>query len=295
MPRNRQFFDHKGRRLAYEIRGEGDRTVVLLHGLTLPGHVNGIVADMLVERGNRVVMLDLLGHGDSDKARHASEHRLEYAAQQVIALLDHLEIEQAVVGGMSLGANVTLEVAVRYPERTLGAICEMPVLERGLMGVSIALFPLLVGLRFGGPLVRGLFGAVRRLPRTGHDVVDAVLDTGSNDPRAMAAIMHGYATGPVCPPKEEREAIEAPILVIGHKGDVMHPMDDAEALIAEVPNGRLVQSRSFFELRTKPARLVGEMADFLDEVFDARDAAVAKATKVTKAKGATRKKAAARG
>jgi len=36
-------------------------------------------------------------------------------AEQVVALLDHLEVEQAVVGGTSLGANVALETAALAP------------------------------------------------------------------------------------------------------------------------------------------------------------------------------------
>ena len=49
--------------------------------------------------------------------------------EQVVALLDHLGAEQAVIGGTSLGANVSLEVADIAPERVRGLILEMPVLD----------------------------------------------------------------------------------------------------------------------------------------------------------------------
>jgi pimeloyl-ACP methyl ester carboxylesterase len=227
--------------------------------------VNGHVATQLANRGNRVILLDLLGHGRSDKPTHASEHRLEYACEQVVALLDHLDLDQAVIGGMSLGANVSLQVAVAHPHRVRALVCEMPVLERGTIGVMLTLLPLIGALRYGGPLVRGLFSAAQRLPRTNNEPLNAVLDAGG-DPRAMAAVMHGYTLGPACPTPLQRRAITTPALVIGHRGDWMHPLDDAEALVKELPASTLIQADSFLEMRTRPDRLIGEIAGFLDDV-----------------------------
>lgn len=239
---------------------------MLLHGLLLPAWVNGAVASLLGDRGYRVVLFDLLGHGRSDKPTHAAEHRLEYAGEQVLALLDHLGVDAAVIGGMSLGANVSLEVAVRAPERVRGLICEMPVLERGVIPVSLTLFPLLVALRYGGPVVRAAFRFAQQAPRTGNEPLDAVLDT-AGEPRAMAAVLHGYTSGPVCPPRRSRERIGAPALVIAHPKDWMHPIDDGRALARELPDATLLEARSMLELRTRPDRLVEEIAAFLDRVW----------------------------
>ena len=52
----------------------------------------------------------------------------------MVALLDHLEIDEAVVDGTSLGANTTLEVAALAPERLRGMVLEMPVLDNALLG-----------------------------------------------------------------------------------------------------------------------------------------------------------------
>ncbi len=103
-------FDQRG-----SMRGAAKRPVVLVHGLLLPrAHHNGL-ADALADRGNRVVLIDLLGHGDSDKPAHARHYTMELFARQVVALLDHLDLGEAVIGGTSLGANVTLEVAAHSP------------------------------------------------------------------------------------------------------------------------------------------------------------------------------------
>jgi pimeloyl-ACP methyl ester carboxylesterase len=259
--------------LAYETRGTGNGDpFVLIHGLLLPSWVNGEIATRLAARGHRVILFDLLGHGRSDKPLHASEHRLEYAGEQVVALLDHLGVRRAVIGGMSLGANVSLEVAIKAPDRVSALVCEMPVLERGTVGVMLTLFPLLLALRFGGRPLASLFGLVKRLPRTAHEAFDAMLDTG-DDPRAMAAVMHGYTAGPVCPPAAERARIEVPVLVIGHGRDWMHPLNDAEALMAELPHARLVRANHFFELRTRPDRLMAEIIEFVDAVAGGSGAA----------------------
>lgn len=258
-------FRYRDWTLAYEARGEGERPFILIHGLLLPSWVNGQVATLLAERGNRVLLLDLIGHGRSDQPVDASVHRLEYAAEQVVALMDHLGLDDAVIGGMSLGANVSLETAVRFPERVRAIVAEMPVLESGAVPVAVTLFPLMMALRHGGPPLRALFRAVQHLPRTANEPLNAVLDTGGN-PEAMAAVMHGYGTGPMCPPVSERMKIAAPTLVIGHRWDWMHVLSDAEHLVDELPNGRLVNARHFLEMRTRPDRLVAEVATFLDEV-----------------------------
>ena len=252
--------------LSHETRGTGDRVLVLIHGLLTPSWINGEIATRLAARGHRVVLFDLLGHGRSDKPLHASEHRLEYAGSQTLALLDHLGVERAVIGGMSLGANVALEVAARAPERVAGLVCEMPVLERGAPGVMLTLFPLLAALRIAGRPLGVLFRAVGRLPRTAHEPFNAVLDTGG-DPRGMAAVMHGYAAGPVCPPGDQRRSITAPTLVIGHRRDWMHPLSDAQALVAELPDASFAEARSLLEMRARPERLVAEIAAFLDRVW----------------------------
>jgi pimeloyl-ACP methyl ester carboxylesterase len=90
-------------KLSYEIYGVGDRVLVWLHGLLLDANLSRGLARRLAAKGNRVVLLDLLGHGRSDKPRHAGLHRMDLYAEQVLCLLDELGVDQAVLGGVSLG------------------------------------------------------------------------------------------------------------------------------------------------------------------------------------------------
>ena len=134
-------------RLAYEIHGSGDRVLVWLHGLLLDSNLSRHLARALAARGNRVVLLDLLGHGHSDKPRHAGPLRMDLYAEQVVCLLDELAVDQAVLGGVSLGTNVSLMAAVAVPDRVRGLVLEMPVLESAVPAAISVFLPLLLVVR----------------------------------------------------------------------------------------------------------------------------------------------------
>src|SRR3954453_18787098 len=102
-------FRYGEHRIAYEVEGEGDRVLVLIHGLLMNRRMYDRLAPEMASRGNRVVTVDLLGHGDSDKPTDMRIYSMSSFAKQVAALVDHLDLRSPVVGGTSLGANVSLE------------------------------------------------------------------------------------------------------------------------------------------------------------------------------------------
>src|SRR5271163_5176009 len=130
------FFKFEGQRIAYTEFGGGPaelasggvrgrtarsapataRAVILLHGLLLSQEMHRALAEDLAARGNRVITLDLLGHGHSDRPRDMWRYSMATYGQQVVALMDHLQIEKAVVMGTSLGANAALEIAAHSPQ-----------------------------------------------------------------------------------------------------------------------------------------------------------------------------------
>lgn len=265
------FFEHDGQRIAYSTFGEGPRTLLLMPGLLLSQRMQEPLAEALAARGNHVVVMDPLGHGRSDRPRDMWRYSMTTFGGQAIALLDHLGIDEAVIGGTSLGANVTLEVAAAAPRRVRGMLVEMPVLDNALLGAAIGFTPLLVALTFGEPVMKLVQRVARLVPRAPLPLVgEIVVDWVSQDPGPSGAVLQGLFFGRIAPHRDIRRTLEAPALVIGHRRDPIHPFSDAGMLAEELPNGRLLNASSILELRTRPERLTGEIGDFLDACWAPR-------------------------
>jgi pimeloyl-ACP methyl ester carboxylesterase len=267
MGARRRSFRHDGYRLVYDEYGTSGHPLVLLPGLLLSRKMHAALAQALAERGNHVYVLDFLGHGDSDRPRDMARYTMPLLGDQVIGLLDHLELEEVVLGGTSLGANVALDVMTKTPERLRGAIVEMPVLDNALLGCAIAFTPLLVYLTFGSPLARLVARGARLVPRGANDLFDVGLDWVSQDPGPSSAVLQGLFFGRIAPPRTERALVETRTLVIGHPRDPVHPFSDADELARELRNARLLDANSILELRISPERLTNEIARFVDECW----------------------------
>ncbi len=267
---------YEGHRIEYESYGEGDRLLILVHGLLMSRRMYDRLAPELAERGNRVVCVDLLGHGGSDRPEDLRLYSMPLFARQVAALLDHLEAPSAVVGGTSLGANVALELAVSEPERARALFIEMPVLDNALPAVVAVFAPLLLGLRLGRPAFELVSRITSAIPRS-FPLIDLGLDWVRQSPGPSGAVLEGLLLGETAPHREERLRIEQPALVIGHPRDPLHPFSDAGMLVDELPDARLLEATSILEWRLTPGRLTGELASFLDEIWDMAESPVATA------------------
>ncbi|MDA0183532.1 alpha/beta hydrolase [Solirubrobacter phytolaccae] len=264
-------FSIDGQRLAYAEYGSGPKLTILLHGLLFNQRFHEALAHDLAERGHRLVALDLLGHGESDRPTDKWRYSMPSFGAQVEALLDELGEREAVILGTSLGANVALELAVRAPDRVRGMVVEMPVLDHALIGCALAFTPLMVALTAGEPAMRAVSRLTRLIPRRRLPwQADILLDWVRQDPAPSAAVFQGLFFDRIAPPRDERAAITAPTLVIGHQFDLVHPFSDAGMLADELPNARLLQAHSLVELRVSPLRLTNEIAGFLDECWRPR-------------------------
>jgi pimeloyl-ACP methyl ester carboxylesterase len=264
------YFRHDGQQLAYTVHGDGPRVTVLMPGLLLSQKMQIPLARELAARGSRVVTFDPLGHGESDRPRDMWRYSMSAFAGQAVALLDHLGIERAIVGGTSLGANVTLEVAALAPERLQGMVIEMPVLDNAIPACAAAFTPLLFALTFGEPVMAAVARFARRVPRTGMPfLLELALDAISQDPAPGGAVIQGIIFGRTAPPREQRRTFQAPALVIGHPRDPVHPFSDADMLAGELPNARLIDANSIIELRTRPERLTARIAEFIERCWAA--------------------------
>lgn len=259
------FFDSGSghERLEYTEYGAGPHWVVLLHGLTMPRRMHQPLARALAVEGLHVVTLDLLGHGRSDRPADPLVYSMTAFAHQVVALLDHLGAEQAVVGGTSLGANVSLEVAAEAPDRVKGLIIEMPVLDNALEAGILAFVPVLFAARFAPFTVNGLRMLTRPVPRGLVPFWAGIaLDTLDQRADSVAAVLHGVIFGRVAPSSRQRRRIAAPALIIGHTADPIHPFADSRMLAEELGGAEFVRAASVLEWRVRPDRLNAKAAEF---------------------------------
>ncbi len=259
-------FLYNGQRIAFTDYGEGDRVLVLVHGLLMNRHMFDHLAPEMASRGIRVIAVDLLGHGSSDKPADMRAYTMTTFADQLAALIDHLGIDRPVVGGTSLGANCALEMATRHPRAARALLIEMPVLDNALVAAGLIFLPILLSLRVAKPVLRGVAAITNRIPRTNF-LVDIWLDWTRRPPEASEAVLEGVLFGRTAPPREERELIGLPALVIGHPRDPLHPFTDSDMLVEEMPRARLVNAESIFEWRVSPGRLDDELAAFVTEAY----------------------------
>jgi pimeloyl-ACP methyl ester carboxylesterase len=169
------------------------------------------LATELAERGHRVVTLDLLGHGLSDRPTDMACYSMPLFAGQAVALLDHLGVERAVVGGTSLGANVTLEVGAQAPGRVRGMLVEMPVLDHALPAGAAVFTPIMLALTLGRPAMSMVSQLTRMVPGALLPFwVDVALDMVRQDPGPSGAVIQGILFDRVAPPGWVRRTLEAP-------------------------------------------------------------------------------------
>lgn len=108
-----------GNSIHYEVHGEG-RPVILLHGIcvSFAGNYSGFGwIESLCQQGLQVIGLDFLGHGKSDKPHDPPAYGTHNLAADVMALMDHLQLETASLVGFSMGSVVALHLLHTYPKR----------------------------------------------------------------------------------------------------------------------------------------------------------------------------------
>ena len=109
----------RGQRLHYSDSGGSGMPLVLGHGFLMDGDMFDLQVEALSDR-HRVITWDQRGHGRTVSTAEAFSYW--DSADDLAALLDHLGVERAVIGGMSQGGFVALRFALRYPARTAALV-----------------------------------------------------------------------------------------------------------------------------------------------------------------------------
>ena len=180
-------FTSSGVKIFYTVQGSGT-PVVLIHGLHSSGTMNwtmpGITAALA--QNHRVIVMDCRGHGKSDKPETDAVYGITMA-EDVVALLTHLDVRKAHIVGYSMGGMIALKTAVLHPERVQGMLlCGMGWLQDGSTLQSfwehIPVRERLIGGRSGPACMKGM----ARLAVTEAEVnalkMPAAIIVGDRDP-----------------------------------------------------------------------------------------------------------------
>jgi pimeloyl-ACP methyl ester carboxylesterase len=242
-----RFVERDGVRLAVNEAGEGT-PVVLLHGLTATGRYVVMGSRALERSGHRVVAFDARGHGRSDPAPDPEAYTYPELGLDLIAVLDQLEIERAVLAGASMGAHTLLWLALREPERVAGVVVITPSYEAEAQDDPARLArwdALSEGLRTGG--VEGFVAAYGEpgVPEAMRETVIKVIRQRlalHEHPSAVADALRWVPRSRPFAELGELAAIRAPAVVVASndEADPGHPQAVGEAYARAIPGARLI-------------------------------------------------------
>jgi pimeloyl-ACP methyl ester carboxylesterase len=207
--------------IAYLDEGAGE-PIVLVHGFASSKQINWVNpgwVSTLMRAGRRVIALDNRGHGQSSKLYDPAAYHSAIMAEDVRALLDHLEIERADVMGYSMGARIAAYLAVDHPERVRSLIL-------GGLGIHLVEgvgLPESIADALEAPSLADVSDPTGRVFR-------AFAEQTKSDLKALAACMRGSRQ---TLSREQVGAIGVPVLVaVGTKDDVA---GSAQELAAAIP------------------------------------------------------------
>jgi pimeloyl-ACP methyl ester carboxylesterase len=228
------YFIHEGIRFHYIDLGEGT-PFVFQHGLG--GSTEQIQNIFIPPAGIRLLSFDFRGHGETNEIGPEEKLGFETFGSDLAAFLDHLNLEKAIIGGISMGAAVSLNFVLRYPSRTTGSVFSRPAwLDQPM-----------------NPEIRDLFREVARLirgmePQIGRYMLatyEPYLELARKSPAAAESFLsyfdypHAKTTAvkylamPADQPCLDRRLwknIKTPVLVMANSMDPVHPMEYGKAL-----------------------------------------------------------------
>jgi pimeloyl-ACP methyl ester carboxylesterase len=111
------FVERDGVRVAYEVYGEGEPTVLLMPTWSIIHSRHWKLQIPYLARYSRVLTFDGRGNGGSDRPTEPEAYREEEFAADALAVMDATETERAVLVSLSRGAERTLLLAASHPER----------------------------------------------------------------------------------------------------------------------------------------------------------------------------------
>lgn len=236
-----------GQRIAVQSSGGDGPAVLLAHGLTATHRYVLMGSRALERRGCNVIGYDARGHGESQPATEPSDYGYPSLVDDAFGVLGHLDVDSAVIVGVSMGAHTATAMALSNPSRVSGLVLVTPAFdptvaacERDLArwdeladaladnGTGGFLEVFADGGAKGpwGPVVRRAVAQRMALHRHPESVADALRCVPRSAPFSDPA---------------DLASVECPVAVVGSRDDADpgHPLDVARKWAEWLPSARL--------------------------------------------------------
>jgi pimeloyl-ACP methyl ester carboxylesterase len=258
MSNARSFETSDGTCLNVDVAGEG-LPVVFLHGLC--GDSSQTAEVFPVESGFRRITIEARGHG---RSQSGPLERLSIAtfADDVTAYVETRLDGPVVIGGISMGAAISLRIAVRRPDLVQALVLARPAWLTAAAPLNMApnaeVGHLLAHLPPPAAKAAFLAGpAGQRLAAEAPDNLASLAGFFAREPIAVtAALLTAISKDGPGVTENDLSGIAAPTLVIGHELDVVHPIDYARQLSKKIPQA------GFAQVTPKAESRAGYVADF---------------------------------
>jgi pimeloyl-ACP methyl ester carboxylesterase/predicted glycosyltransferase len=289
-PDSEGFVERDGQRLFYEVYGEGEETIFLLPTWSLVHSRHWKMQIHYLARRFRVLVMDGLGNGRSDRCRDPERYAPVEFARDCLAVMDATGTERAVMVSLSTGAQYQLELARLAPERIAGAVFVGPMLPYTPSHLSFLTHPLtpafsrsvhlpwpiswahMSGGHWRQNYLKSAEWFISRAlpephsPKAIEDGIGWALDT---DPETLiASLAHGQFLRGRRTLGQLAENLDCPVLVVSGDRDKIVPPRDAHAL-ARLSNGRLevVRGAGHLPHARKPVGFNVPLRDLAENAF----------------------------
>jgi pimeloyl-ACP methyl ester carboxylesterase len=279
-PRELALAGEQGVRLAGEEDGEG-RAIVLLHGLTATRRYVVMGSRTLQRSGHRVIAYDARGHGRSEPAPQRA-YGYEHLAADLLAALDALGVQRALLAGASMGAHTALALALDHPERVAALALITPAYDPDTAASPEALAhwdALARGLREDG--VEGFVAAseLDALPQRWRATAETVLRqriAAHEHPEAVADALEVVPRSRPFEAFSQLHELDLPALVVASRdeADPGHPLAVGERYARELPGARLLVEDAGPPPRSPLAWQGGQLSRAITELAARADARV---------------------
>lgn len=260
------YFDHDGLRFFYRDEGAG-LPFFLQHGLGGDvGQPFGLYAPP--PDGVRLIAFDARGHGETRPLGDPKKIALAVFADDLVALMDHLGIDRAVVGGISMGAAVALNTVLRYPERVRALVLSRPAWLDRPLPENARVYSHVVQhiLKYGAREGLAVFRKTPEFQVILNESPDAAqsLVRQFEHPRALECVarLERIPHDSPCHDRSEWKAIRVPTLVLGNRVDPIHPWEFAQTIAREIKGAVL---RELTPKSTNVDRHAADVRAALDE------------------------------